>query len=286
MLCAGLSGGYCTNMRDEIPLGKSVPYPEQYSPELLFEVPRRDQREALGIGPELPFHGTDIWNAWELGWLDHDGRPRCAIAEIRVPAESRNIIESKSLKLYLNSFAMTHYATQADVLETIEQDLSDCADADVGVVLADVAASDASQVATLPGDCLDGLRIRCTFEDPAPQAGFLQSDSVEIVTENIHSHLLRSLCPVTSQPDLGSVLVTYTGPRIDHEGLLRYIVSFRQHEDFHESCVEKMFIDILERCGPEKLTVYARYQRRGGIDINPFRSNYETEVPNPRLWRQ
>jgi 7-cyano-7-deazaguanine reductase len=273
-------------MRDEIPLGKSVPYPEQYSPELLFEVPRAEQRERLGIGPDLPFHGTDIWNAWELSWLDHDGKPRCAIAEIRVPADSLSIIESKSLKLYLNSFAMTHYATQEDVMETIEQDLSDCAGADVEVSLQDLAAAEGAAADRMPGDCLDALSISCNFDEVAPQAALLRSDPDEIVTEELYTHLLRSLCPVTSQPDTGSVLVRYTGPRIDREGLLRYIVSFRQHEDFHESCVERMFIDIVERCQPEKLTVYARYQRRGGIDINPFRSNFEAVAPNARLWRQ
>ncbi len=273
-------------MRDEIPLGKSIPYPEQYSPELLFEVPRKDQRDALGIGPDLPFRGTDIWNAWELSWLDHDGKPRCAIAEFRVPAESRNIIESKSAKLYLNSFAMTHYATQEDVLETIEQDLSDCAGADVEVSLQEPGATDGAPAARLPGRCLDALRIKCNFEDTEPDAGALQADADDIVTESLYSHLLRSLCPVTGQPDTGSVLVSYSGPRIDREGLLRYIVSFRQHEDFHESCVERMFVDIMARCQPEKLTVYARYQRRGGIDINPFRSNFEAVAPNARLWRQ
>lgn len=273
-------------MADDIPLGKDVPYPEQYAPELLFAVPRRSQRDSLGLGAELPFHGVDVWNAWELSWLDRDGRPHCAIAEIRVPADSVNIIESKSLKLYFNSFAMTHYASQEDVRETIEQDLSDCAGADVEVILRGLGETPDAQLALPPGECLDALAIRCEFGETAPQATLLGADDDDVVTEALYSDLLRSLCPVTSQPDLGSVLVSYTGPRIDREGLLRYILSFRRHEDFHESCVERMFIDILDRCRPSKLTVYARYNRRGGIDINPFRSSFEDDAPNLRLWRQ
>lgn len=271
-------------MNEDIPLGRAVPYPEQYSPELLYAVPRHDHRASLGLGDPLPFSGTDIWNAWELTWLDPDGLPRCATAQIRVPAASPNIIESKSLKLYLNSFAMTHHASTADVAETIEGDLSESAGADVGVALHGGPSSAGNAVAEFPGTCLDALRVRCdaTAVDPA----LLQTESADVTAEDLHTHLLRSLCPVTHQPDIGSVLVTYSGPRIDHEGLLKYIVSFRQHEDFHEACVERMFVDILERCQPEKLTVYARYQRRGGIDINPFRSNFETEAPNIRLWRQ
>ena len=271
-------------MNEEIPLGRAVPYPEQYSPELLYAVSRDDHRARLGLGDELPFSGTDIWNAWELTWLDPDGMPRCATAEVRVSADSPNIIESKSLKLYLNSFAMTHYASADDVAEAIEGDLSECAGADVDVALQKTPSPADEAVAELPGVCLDTLRVRCdaTAVDPT----LLTIESSEVVTEDLHTHLLRSLCPVTDQPDTGSVLVSYTGPRIDREGLLKYVVSFRQHEDFHEACVERMFVDILDRCKPEKLSVYARYQRRGGIDINPFRSNAETDAPNIRLWRQ
>jgi 7-cyano-7-deazaguanine reductase len=271
-------------MNDELPLGRSVPYPEQYSPELLFAVPRAEHRAALNLGAELPFHGTDIWNAWELTWLDAIGMPICATAEILVPADSTNIIESKSLKLYLNSLAMTHYSSAADVAETIAQDLSDCAGADVVVKLCRLASTDELQVGQLPGDSLDELRVGC--DSQAVDKDLLRADPAKIVSEELHSHLLRSLCPVTSQPDIGSVCIAYKGPEISREGLLRYIVSYRQHEDFHESCVERMFIDIMDQCTPENLTVYARYQRRGGIDINPFRSNFQEEVPNTRLWRQ
>jgi 7-cyano-7-deazaguanine reductase len=201
-----------------------------------------------------------------------------------VPASSPKIIESKSLKLYLNSFAMTRYASASDIAETIEQDLSDTVGADVAVHIQRPSETDASAVAQLPGDSLDDQQISCdSYEVDATQ---LSTNADDIVTESLNSHLLRSLCPVTSQPDTGSLLFSYTGPRIDRAGLLRYIVSYRRHQDFHETCVERMFLDILERCKPEKLTVYARYQRRGGIDINPFRSNHETEPRNLRLWRQ
>ena len=271
-------------MTDESPLGRQTTYLEQYSPGLLYAIARTDNREALGLGDELPFHGTDIWNAWELSWLDNDGLPQVGTAEISVPAGSPNIIESKSLKLYLNSFAMTRCASTGDVAEMIEQDLSDAAGVDVAVQVQRPSETDASTVAQLPGESLDDQQVSCdTYE---VDAGLLKADSDDVVTESLHSHLLRSLCPVTSQPDTGSLLISYTGPRIDRAGLLRYIASYRQHQDFHETCVERIFLDIMERCNAKKLTVYARYQRRGGIDINPFRSNFEDEPPNPRLWRQ
>jgi 7-cyano-7-deazaguanine reductase len=251
---------------------------------LLYAIARTGNRESLGLGDDLPFHGTDIWNAWELTWLDNDGLPQVGTAEIRVPASSPNIIESKSLKLYLNSFAMSRCAATSDVAEMIEQDLSDAAGVDVAVRVQRPSETDSSTVAQLPGDSLDDQKISCNaFE---VDAALLEANADDVMTESLHSHLLRSLCPVTSQPDTGSVLVSYSGPRIDPAGLLRYIVSYRQHQDFHETCVERIFLDVMERCKAEKLTVYARYQRRGGIDINPFRSNFETDVPNTRLWRQ
>jgi len=271
-------------MTEKIPLGRTTAYPEQYSPGLLYAIARTDSRTALGLGDELPFHGTDIWNAWELTWLDNGGLPQVGTAEIRVPASSPNIIESKSLKLYLNSFAMTRCASASDVAETIEQDLSEAARADVTVCVQRPAETDAMANAQLPGESLDDQQLSCDVYEV--DAAMLSADDDETATEDLNSHLLRSLCPVTSQPDTASLLVSYTGPRIDRAGLLRYIVSYRQHQDFHETCVERMFLDIMEHCKPERLTVYARYQRRGGIDINPFRSNFEENPPNNRLWRQ
>jgi len=193
-------------------------------------------------------------------------------------------VESKSLKLYLNSFAMTSFESAQAVRDVIASDLSGCIDADTGVTLLIPATTEGRTSETLPGDCIDDLDVDCGTWDV--DATLLQSSSDDTVTESLHSHVLRSLCPVTAQPDLGSVLVRYSGPKIDRASLLRYIVSFRKHNDFHEACVERIFLDIEKQCRPTKLTVYARFQRRGGIDINPFRSNFESEAPNPRLWRQ
>lgn len=271
-------------MTNESPLGRRVDYPDRYAPELLYAMPREEGRKVLQLGAGLPFTGTDILNAWELTWLDPRGVPRCATAEIRIPAGSPRLVESKSLKLYLNAFAMTACAS-ADVLAgTIAGDLSVAAGADVGVALRHFPGPDTPAPAELPGETVDTGSARCDAAEAEPL--LLCADSGNVVTEALHSHALRSLCPITGQPDLGSVLVAYHGPRIDREGLLRYIVSFRRHRAFHEACVERMFVDILRRCTPDRLTVYGRYLRRGGIDINPFRSNFETEPPNLRLARQ
>jgi 7-cyano-7-deazaguanine reductase len=271
-------------MTTKNPLGQATVYPDQYSPDLLYAIARIDARSALGLDAGLPFHGTDIWNAWELTWLDNGGLPQVATAEISVAADSVNLIESKSLKLYLGSFAMSRYKSDADLAAVIARDLTTCAGADVDAIIRRPSSSASGAVARLPGHCIDGMPVNCDTYAVTPE--LLSADAGELVAEDLHSDLLRSLCPVTGQPDIGSVLVSYRGPRIDREGLLRYIVSYRQHQDFHEACVERMFMDIRERCGVEQLSVYARYQRRGGIDINPFRSNFEAAAPNTRLWRQ
>ena len=268
----------------ESPLGETTSFPERYAPELLCAIPRADNRARLGLGKELPFDGVDIWNAWELSWLAANSQPRVATAEISIPAGSPAIVESKSLKLYLGSFAMSQYASAADVRELIATDVGEIVGASVDVRLDAVADTDGARSGQMPGESLDLEDVGCDAWEV--NAGLLSAETGSMVNEELHSNLLRSLCPVTSQPDSGSVLVRYHGPRIDREGLLRYIVSYRQHQDFHENCVERMFVDIQEHCRPGKLTVYARYQRRGGIDINPFRSNFESSPPNLRLWRQ
>lgn len=263
----------------KLPLGRETEYPQKYAPEVLCPIARSEAREPLGLGDPLPFSGVDIWTAWELTWLADNGHPKVAVVEIRVPAESDNLIESKSLKLYLGSFAMSRFADAAHVAKTIAADLSESAGAPVQVALdPDVA------IAALEGPCIDGLDVDCdTWE---VDAGLLVADERVVVEESLHSHLLRSLCPVTAQPDMGSVAIKYRGPRIEPASLLRYIASFREHNDFHEACVERMFVDIVKRCRPDRLSVYARYQRRGGIDINPFRSNWRETPRNVRLWRQ
>ncbi len=268
----------------KLPLGRETGYPDKYAPEALYAIPRASSRAALGIAEPMPFAGVDIWNAWDLTWLGSGGRPAVATARIVVPADSPNLIESKSLKLYLGSFSMHRFVSLDAVAETMRTDLSACAETDVTVRVTPLLASEARRVSRLAGTCIDYEFVDCSDDDV--NADHLRADKGLLVREDLHTHLLRSLCPVTSQPDIGSLQISYSGPEIDRAGLLQYVVSFRQHEDFHESCVERMFVEILERCEPESLSVYALYQRRGGIDINPFRSN-ATESPHYlRLWRQ
>ncbi len=268
----------------QIPLGKPTEYPDQYSPRVLFAVLRSEARKALELGDELPFQGADIWNAWELTWLEPSGKPVVATAVITVPANSANIVESKSLKLYLNSLAMSRYASIDEIAGVIRRDLSRITGSQVMIGITPANEFPARKIADLPGDCIDDLDVQ--IDAGSVDAKILKTTGKDSIDEALHSHLLRSNCPVTHQPDMGSILIRYRGPAIDRESLLRYIVSFRQHNDFHETCVERMFLDIKARCRPGKLTVYARYNRRGGLDINPFRSDFETMPENPRLWRQ
>jgi 7-cyano-7-deazaguanine reductase len=268
----------------DLPLGKNTGYPDQYAPDVLCRIDRSDNRGRIGLGASLPFSGVDIWNAWELTWLDEDGQPQTATAEIRIPADSPGIVESKSMKLYLGSFAMSRYASPAVVGDRIATDLEACVGTSVSLRIDMLHTLQARGLQRLPGHSLDRRAVSCGNWQVEPRLLAAAADTV--VSEDLYTDSLRSLCPVTGQPDLGSVLVCYEGPRIDRASLLRYIVSYRCHQDFHENCVERMFVDILERCRPGKLTVYARYQRRGGIDINPFRSNFEDTPKNLRLWRQ
>ncbi|MBT8087248.1 MAG: NADPH-dependent 7-cyano-7-deazaguanine reductase QueF [Gammaproteobacteria bacterium] len=267
-----------------MPLGRETAFPSEYAPQTLFAIARAESRAALGLRDAVPFRGVDIWNAWELTWLGAGGLPQVATAGIVVPADSPNIIESKSLKLYLNSFAMSEFGSAAALQSVIEKDLGKCAGCDVAVRVTPIAASEARSVARLAGTLLDTLDVGCS--DWEVNADLLSADAGTIVTEDVHTHLLRSLCPVTSQPDTGSLQISYSGPRIDHAGLLRYVVSFREHQDFHESCIERMFMDLMTKCAPRELSLHARYQRRGGIDINPYRSTSGRLPRNLRLWRQ
>jgi len=267
-----------------LPLGRETDYPQKYAPELLVSIARADARAGLGLGDTLPFTGVDIWNAWELTWLSPNGLPRVATAEVHVPADSTCIVESKSFKLYLGSFAMSKFDDETAVAESIARDLAPCVDAPVKVSVLPVSGTEARRVARLAGTCLDEQDVSCS--DWHVNSEHLRSDESVQVGEDLHTHLLRSLCPVTAQPDIGSLQISYRGPRIDREGLLRYVVSFREHNDFHEACIERMFVDLMNRCACEELTVHARYQRRGGIDINPLRTNTGEKPLNLRLWRQ
>lgn len=268
----------------EAPLGRESAYPEQYDPALLYPIPRAANRAPLGIaGDALPFVGEDEWHAFEVSWLTPRGKPVVAVARFRLPADSPNLIESKSWKLYLNSYNQTRFASREEVIATLEQDLATAAGAPVSVELFGV---DDQALATqrLPGECIDDLDVEIDAYTPDPA---LLSVGDEVVEETLHSHLLKSNCPVTGQPDWGSVLVRYRGPRLEREGLLKYLVSYRQHQDFHEHCVEHIFTDLMARARPERLLVLARYVRRGGLDISPWRATPGERPPEPlRLARQ
>ena len=268
------------------PLGKSSEYISTYPPSLLFPIPRAAKWAELGLSAEtLPYKGVDFWNCFELSWLLPSGKPVVAIGEFSIPADSPNIIESKSFKLYLNSLNQTAFADTQSLEATLRTDLSFAAGKPVNVRIRSLADIEAEGVMALPGVCIDDLDINVSsYEHPRPE--LLRCDDSRVVEESVHSHLLKSNCPVTSQPDWGSVVVEYRGAALDHASLLEYIVSFRQHSDFHEQCVERIFLDLQRLLKPEKLTVYARYVRRGGLDINPYRSTENTQFLNVRLARQ
>ncbi|MDR0251037.1 MAG: NADPH-dependent 7-cyano-7-deazaguanine reductase QueF [Burkholderiales bacterium] len=281
------------NTSDHGPLGKASAYTEHYDASLLFPISRAAGRAELGINQSadfrapLPFYGADFWNAFELSWLAPGGKPRVALARFTVPATSPNIIESKSLKLYLNSFNQTAFPSVDEVRHRLIGDLSAAAGAAVTVELILPQQFSEQRIALLEGFCLDAMSINIDTYTPCPEFLFARIDA-PVITETLTSHLLKSNCPVTGQPDWGSLQIAYTGHPIDHEGLLKYIVSLRCHNEFHELCVERIFLELMRRCSPFRLSVYARYTRRGGIDINPFRASH-ADIPlpeNTRLVRQ
>ena len=280
------------NTAQDSQLGKASAYADQYAPELLYPIPRSAKRLELGLTDTLPFLGADMWTAFELSWLGPRGKPQLALAHITVPCESSHIIESKSLKLYLNSYNNTVFADAAAVLARLRADLTEAAwrgavvQASVGVRLLVPELFDREPVQELDGLSLDRLDVECRQYTPAPDLLRTLADEPP-VTEVLTSRLLKSNCLVTGQPDWGSVQISYSGAPIDQEGLLQYLVSFRNHHEFHEQCVERIFMDIWQRCQPHKLAVYARYTRRGGLDINPFRTSYARALPpNVRTARQ
>lgn len=272
---------------DRSPLGKPVEYQHQYDPALLFSIPRQDKRDELGIAGTLPFFGIDLWNAYELSWLNMRGKPQIAMAYVTVPADSPNIVESKSFKLYLNSLNGSRLAGTDAVLALLQGDLSAAFGSPVQVRLILPEQFSTLKFTDFDGMLLDRLDIE--VDRYAPDPGLLRSAIGESpIEETLVSHLLKSNCLVTGQPDWGSVQIRYVGPSIDQEGLLKYLIGFRDHNEFHEQCVERIFMDILRQCKPQKLAVYARYTRRGGLDINPWRSNFTTgkRPSNDRLARQ
>jgi 7-cyano-7-deazaguanine reductase len=280
------------NTPEQSQLGKPVPYADRYDPSLLFPLSRTPGRAALGLHSAVPFFGADLWTAFELSWLTPRGKPQVAIAHVTVPCETPNIVESKSFKLYLNSFTNTAFASPEEVRDRIRADISEAVwrgaagQASVGVRLLMPDQFEREPVQEMDGLSLDRLDIECTHYTPAPEllmAAFGEQPVEEVLTSN----LLKSNCLVTGQPDWGSVQVRYSGPQIEQGGLLRYLVSYRNHNEFHEQCVERIFMDIWTRCKPAKLAVYARYTRRGGLDINPFRTSHPMAPPaNVRTARQ
>lgn len=269
------------------PLGKPVVYQSAYDPGLLFSVPRASQRDVLGLGSALPFFGMDVWNAYELSWLNLRGKPQVAIARLLVPADSPNIIESKSLKLYLNALNQSRLAGPEALLALLQADLSAGFGAPVQIQLTGPENFGKLKLGEFDGLLLDRLDIEIDRYQPDP--GLLKSTQDNVpVEETLVSHLLKSNCLVTGQPDWASVQIRYVGAPIDQEGLLRYLIGYREHHEFHEHCVERIFVDLLRQCRPQKLMVNARYTRRGGIDINPWRSNFSlAQMPdNARHGRQ
>lgn len=271
---------------EDSPLGKSSEYIATYTPALLFPIPRAAKWAELGLSAEtLPYQGVDFWNCFELSWLLPSGKPVVAMGEFAIPADSPNIIESKSFKLYLNSLNQSVFNTTDELVVVLVKDLSAAAGKPVGVRVRSLAEVTADGVAAAPGTCIDELDVSISnYAQPQPE--LLRCDAAQVVEESLHSHLLKSNCPVTGQPDWGTLVVQYRGLALDHASLLAYLVSFRQHADFHEQCVERIFLDLQRLLKPEHLTVYARYVRRGGLDINPYRSTGPISPDNQRLARQ
>ena len=273
-------------------LGKAVAYADQYDAALLYPISRAPKREEIGVPATLPFLGADLWTAYELSWLNERGKPQVALAHVTVPCETPNIIESKSFKLYLNSYNNTKFADADAVQARMRADLSEAVwrgsgkTGTVGVRLLAPELFDQQPIHELDGVNLDRLEVECTRYTPAPELLSAAFDE-QPVSETLTSNLLKSNCLVTGQPDWASVQISYSGPQIDQAGLLQYLVSFRNHNEFHEQCVERIYMDILQRCKPAKLTVYARYTRRGGLDINPWRTSHPQALPrNVRTARQ
>lgn len=277
---------YYTNP-DQSELGRSSEYDSHYNPDRLFAIPRDAKRKEIGIDPKkLPFYGFDCWNHYEVSWLNEKGKPIVALAEIIYDCATPYLVESKSLKLYFNSFNNTQFKHSDEVQLTIERDLAKRLDGEVRVRILSLQEKEPATIQVAPqGECLDDLDVTCSVYLVDPEYLSVKDTLVE---EVLYSNLLKSNCLVTNQPDWGSVFIAYTGKQIHREGLLKYLVSFRNHNEFHEQCIERIFVDIMHHCKPEKLTVYGRYTRRGGLDINPFRSTEKREPLglNQRLIRQ
>ena len=266
-------------------LGQETEYVTTYTPSLLAPIPRAIQRGALGISKDaLPFRGFDIWNAYEFTWLNSRGKPEVALAQIQVPSQSTNIIESKSLKLYLGSYSGTKFGLRAEVVSALEADFTLVAGTPVSVTLLSPEQVQHSGIVPTVGQSLDLLDIDVDEYDWNPD--FLVRESDTILRESLYTNLFMAKCPMTGQPDCASIMIQYHGANISHEGILKYLISYREHSEFAEQIAERIFVDLMNRCSPDALTVQARFSRRGGIDINPYRSHEENMGPDTRNWRQ
>jgi 7-cyano-7-deazaguanine reductase len=273
-----------TSSVNDAPLGRKIGHAPHYHPGHLFPISRKEGRKSLDIEARLPFYGVDIWNAYEVSWLDSRGKPEIGMLEIRFPCHTEKLIESKSLKLYLNSFNQTRFFSAEAVVSFIKSDLSEASGGRVSVLLIAASEFHRKSISSLPkAVCIDEVPIEIDRYQVTPDFLAARGSRVE---ERLFSRLLRTKCPVTGQPDWADLFIAYSGPQIDPQGLLRYVVSFREHAGFHENCVEQIYMDILRRCKPEKLSVYARFTRRGGIDINPFRASFHGIPDNMRCARQ
>lgn len=268
------------------PLGKNSAYIDTYMPSLLFPLPRLEKRNELGICvKKLPFIGVDRWMGYELSWLDIKGKPQVFVVEFIFDCNSKYLIESKSFKLYLNSFNNSKFSSSQEVLACLKKDLTSACQYNVDVRILPEGSLYNTKIGSLSGKCLDLMDVECN--DYIVNSELIKLDSQEMIHETLYSNLLKSNCLVTGQPDWGSVWIDYKGAKIDHASLLKYIISFRNHNEFHEQCVERIFIDIMKQAKPEQLSVYACYTRRGGLDINPFRSTHLARPPvMGRLFRQ
>jgi len=268
-------------------LGKQSDYSSTYNPDKLFPIARKIKRDEIGVPAALPFFGFDLWNHYEVSWLNEKGKPIAALAEICYPCDTDYIIESKSMKLYFNSFNNTKFKDEHALQEIIKKDIEDRIFGEVFVKITLLNnLSDHLIFANFEGKNLDLLDIECTSY--RIQQDLLKTEGEKEIEETVYSHLLKSNCLITNQPDWASIQIAYTGKKINHEGLLQYIVSFRNHNEFHEQCIERIFMDIMNYCNPKELTVYGRYTRRGGLEINPYRSTQKIKqhMPNLRLCRQ
>jgi len=271
----------------KLTLGKATSYASQYTAELLQAVPRSLNRDDLAINENaLPFNGEDVWYGYELSWLNMKGKPVVAVAEFRFPCTSQNIVESKSFKLYLNSFNQTRFKSFDEVQNTLVDDLSKLTQTPVKVSLYKAEKNSTMVIEEPQAKCIDELDIEIENYNFDPTLLKNAQSTSNLVSENLVSHLLKSNCLITNQPDWASVYISYKGKAINHENLLRYLISFRQHNEFHEQCVERIFCDIQHYCDVEELTIYARYTRRGGLDINPYRTTTLMSAPTIRTVRQ